>query len=311
MTARLRAVPDSASVTLSAAVGAYLDTMPHAEQARTRAAYAATLKRVAASLGPGTDLALITGEQLAAWMSEAHGANAPATWNRARDVLRSAWWHWSEWRWVAEHDETSWPVKPRIVRQQAPRAIPAADIARLLGDKALHIRERTLWTMLSETAARIGEVLALNAEDLDMPNRRATVTGKGNRVREITWGSDTALLLPRMLKGRRTGPLFATLRKAPAGTPVRDLTPGGYGRLSVRTAEAVFAVKAATLPGTRRTLHGFRHAKLTEMGGMGLSQDMLRVKSGHSSSKSLAIYNRPGTDALQAWEADHDPKRRR
>jgi integrase len=44
------------------------------------------------------------------------------------------------------------------------------------------IREKTLWTMLYETAARSSEVLALDVEDLDRRNRRSKVTRKGSAV---------------------------------------------------------------------------------------------------------------------------------
>ena len=44
-------------------------------------------------------------------------------------------------------------------------------------------KERTLWRMLYETAARSAEVLALNVEDLDLPNRQAKVRRKGGESR--------------------------------------------------------------------------------------------------------------------------------
>jgi integrase/recombinase XerC/integrase/recombinase XerD len=41
--------------------------------------------------------------------------------------------------------------------------------------------------MLYETAARAGEVLALNIEDLDLANRRAKVRRKGGAIDIIVW----------------------------------------------------------------------------------------------------------------------------
>jgi len=38
-----------------------------------------------------------------------------------------------------------------------------------------------LWWLLYESAARAGEVLALDIDDLDLPRRRAVVIGKGGR----------------------------------------------------------------------------------------------------------------------------------
>ena len=49
-------------------------------------------------------------------------------------------------------------------------------------------------------------MLRLDVEDLDLPNQRARVTCKGGAVDWIIWSTGTARLLPRLLKGRKTGP---------------------------------------------------------------------------------------------------------
>ncbi|MGH3701221.1 MAG: hypothetical protein ACRDQY_17510 [Pseudonocardiaceae bacterium] len=41
------------------------------------------------------------------------------------------------------------------------------------------LREKTLWRMPYETAARASEILALDIDDLDLPGRRTKVTSKG------------------------------------------------------------------------------------------------------------------------------------
>jgi integrase/recombinase XerD len=43
----------------------------------------------------------------------------------------------------------------------------------------------------------------------------------------------------------------------------------------------------------------------------GASAPMLMSKSRHRSITSLARYARPGVEALQRWEAERDPARRR
>ena len=63
--------------------------------------------------------------------------------------------------------------------------------------------------MLYETAARSAEVLALDVEDLDLPNRCARVRCKGGAIDTIVWQIGTARLLPRLhsrpLWGSRPG----------------------------------------------------------------------------------------------------------
>jgi hypothetical protein len=57
-----------------------------------------------------------------------------------------------------------------------------------------------------ETASRADAVLQLNVEDCDFDNRRARVTVKGGDTAWIVWGTGTALILPRYLRGRTAGP---------------------------------------------------------------------------------------------------------
>jgi integrase len=51
------------------------------------------------------------------------------------------------------------------------------------GDRSL--RERTLWRMAYESAARSAELLALDVEHLDLPGRRAKVRRKGGAIDAI------------------------------------------------------------------------------------------------------------------------------
>jgi integrase len=62
--------------------------------------------------------------------------------------------------------------------------------------------------MLYESASRASAVLALNVEDLDLPNKQVKITAKGGDVIWITWGTGTVHLLPRLIAGRERGPLF-------------------------------------------------------------------------------------------------------
>ena len=52
--------------------------------------------------------------------------------------------------------------------------------------------------MLYETAARAGDILALNVEDLDLPRKRAVIIGKGGHKEYVFWASGAARLLSRM-----------------------------------------------------------------------------------------------------------------
>jgi len=97
--------------------------------------------------------------------------------------------------------------------------------------------------MLYETAARASEVLALNIDDLDLDARRAPIRSKGGDTEWICWGSGTAHLLPRLIRGRQAGPVFLSERRpGPARRPAaRDLCPAtGRARLGYDRARILF-----------------------------------------------------------------------
>jgi integrase len=110
------------------------------------------------------------------------------------------------------------PVLPASAERRrehlnATRAVPRPAIDRALSRRDVPLREKTLWRMLYETAARASEVLALNIEDLDLDARRAPIRSKGGDTEWICWGSGTAHLLPRLTRGRQAGPVFLSERR--------------------------------------------------------------------------------------------------
>ena len=144
----------------------------------------------------------------------------------------------------------------------------------MLTREDIPIRERTFWRMLYETTARSAEVLSLDVEDLDLPNRRARVRRKGGAIDVIVWQTGTARLLPRLLKGRTSGPVFVTERKARVQLPAVDLDPAGRARLSYQQAAALFSEASGGA-----TLHQLRHSALTHDAEDGTGTPMLMARS--------------------------------
>lgn len=174
------------------------------------------------------------------------------------------------------------------------------------------LRERVLWTLLYESAARAEEVLALDVPELETINRRAVVTRKGGARDVIVWQTGTARLLPRLLVGRKTGPVFLTDRKARPSVALIDVDPAtGKARLSYRRAAELFEQHTTDLPGGPFTLHQLRHSCLTHAAEDGASTPMLMALSGHTSVRSLARYARVSAEALARWQAERDPAARR
>jgi len=303
MGATVRQLRPAGAVRLADAINAYLATISHAESKGTHRVYAGVLSALRARFGEDTDMTALAPQAVTEWFTGQWGTVAPSTWNVRRAALRSAAGWWAEQGWTAT--DPAGMIRRRKTAPDRDRALSRAQVERLLTDEKIPLRERTLWRMLYESAARSAEVLRLNVEDLDLPNRRARVRRKGGAVDVIVWQTGTARLLPRLLNGRKTGPLFVTERRTRLELSPADLDEHRRARLSYERAEQLF--KAAT---GGATLHQLRHSALSHDAEEGTSTPMLMARSGHTSVRSLAKYARVSPEALARHQAERDPARR-
>ena len=258
----------------------------------SRRAYRAALEPLVAAVGAAQPLAALTPDAVAEVFTERWSGSAPSTWNTRRAAVR-AFVSWCETRWPIGADPLA-GVGPRRQHTDSTRAVPYRDLDELLRRRSVPIREKALWRMLYETAARASEVLALDVEDLDRPQRRARVRSKGGNTDMIFWAAPTARLLGRYLAGRTSGPLFLTTDRSRNPTSRRDLhAPTGQARLSYRTAAALFGRHSGGW-----TLHQLRHSSLTHLAEGGASAVMLQAKSRHRDIRTLGVYTRPGPEAV-------------
>jgi len=275
------------------------------------------IDRLAAELGPHRQLAAVPGDEIAAALRRLWDTSAPATWNRNRAALVS-WLTWCASR-------KRWPVpqlpadaERRKEHADATRALPRARVDRLLSRRDIPLREKTLWRMLYETAARASEILALNVEDLDLEQRRAPVRSKGGDVEFVYWDTGTAHLLPRLLRlpdgtTRTTGPLFLASRKpVPARRPTaRDICPHtGRARLGYDRARVLFKRYTATGGSGGLDLHQLRHSAATHLGDQQVPLQLIMAKTRHKSPRTAIRYVRPAGEAVAEVTSLLGPPRR-
>jgi len=273
----------------------------------SRRSYAQTLRRLATELGVSRALDTLDGDELDRALTRVWEACAPATWNRHVATARS---------FVAFCTRRGWltgDLLVRVDRRREPadrtRAVPYVALERLWRRDDIAIREKALWRLLYETAARATEVLSLDVEDVDLDNRRAVVRSKGGDIELLHFQTGSARLLPRLIAGRTRGPVFLTDRRpAPGRTPaVVDVCPAtGRARLSYRRAEEIFREASGGW-----TLHQLRHSAITHLAEDNVGLALLMAKSRHTSLRSLQRYARPGAAAVAALTAASDPDRRR
>jgi integrase len=274
---------------------------------KTRPIYRLTLDKVASHLWDDCALATVTAPQLAQALHAAYPDAAPASWNRHVATLRSFTAFARRQGWL-DHDPTT-ALEGRRVLEDHSRALSRDDLDRLFARREVAVRDRCLWRMLYETAARTNEVLSLNVEDLDLADRRAATISKGGNTDVIHWATGTARLLPKVIEGRTKGPVFLAERApSPSRAPaLTDLDPTtGRARLSYRRAAEIFSQAS-----DGSTLHHLRHSALTHLAEDGVPTVLLMAKSRHSSLRTLQRYARPGVEAVARLTAEHDPARRR
>ncbi len=295
-------------ITIAEAAEAFL-ARPMSET--TRRSYAQTMGRLGALHG---DLAVaaLDGATLDRFADTAWGACAPATWNRHVATLRSFTAHARRRGWTVGDPAAG--LERRREPEDRTKAIAASSLERLFRRADVAVREKCLWRLLYETAARADEVLSCDIADLDLENKRLRVRRKGGDIDWLHFQSGAARLLPRLIGDRQAGPIFLSERRpAPARTPAAvDLCPvTGRGRLSYERAEYLFKLSSLKVARKGWTLHQLRHSALTHLAEAGVNLPLLMAKSGHQNLRSLQRYARPGTEAVAAMTAAHDPARRR
>ena len=206
--------------------------------------YASALRSLQIGLGAETPLAVLdepgAPERFAAWFHGRYDQTAPATRVRQLAILRSACAFWRR-RPGSRTDPTAGLERPNVPVDRT-KALTRDQLAALWRRDDVSLRERALWRLLYETAARANEILSLDVEDLDLPNKRARVRSKGGATEWVFWQTGAALLLPRLLAGRTTGPVFLADRQPTRAVPSIDLCPlTGRARLSYRRAAELFS----------------------------------------------------------------------
>ncbi|MEC3919232.1 tyrosine-type recombinase/integrase [Nocardia sp. CDC160] len=294
--------------TVRSSIDAFLDSPKI--KGNTLRAYTSVLDRAAEVLGPDRALMDIADTEVGDALAELWGTAKPATWNRNRAAVGS-WLTWcaTKQNWAAPTLLTS------VERQREPedttKAVSRSRIDRLCRRRDVPLREKTLWRMLYESASRASAVLALNVEDLDLANKQARITAKGGHTMWITWGTDTAHLLPRLIAGRKRGPLFLSeYRPGPhrrATTDPRDICPHTHrARLGYDRARILLGHYSDGL-----RLHQLRHSSATHLGDANISANIIMTKTGHKSLRSIQRYVKPGLAAIhQATEVLSSPRHR-
>ncbi len=199
-------------------------------------------------------------------------------------------------------------------RRKLPRDLAVENVLALLAlpDEATlrGARDRAILELAYGLGLRLSEIVGLDLKDLDFPDRRLRVLGKGNRERILPLDGCPLEALSAYL-GRRCAPeRWLAIRDGSVGGPEARI-PVFFGRgrrrISPRTVQAMVARYCGELAGMQGVSpHTLRHSFATHLldGGAGIRivQELL----GHKNLATTQIYTHLSRSRLrEAYDAAH------
>jgi integrase/recombinase XerC len=189
---------------------------------------------------------------------------------------------------------------PPVLRQDEAADLIAA-AARLSDDGSpTGLRDTAMLELLYATGVRVGELVALDVDDLDRGRNVVRVFGKGRKERTVPFGIPAAEAVDAWLTHGR--PRLV----APGAGPALFLGARG-GRIDQRAVRTVVHRRIADVPGAPDIgPHGLRHTAATHLLEGGADLRSVQELLGHASLATTQLYTHVSTDRLrQAYRQAH------
>ena len=206
------------------------------------------------------------------------------------------------------HADPAAAVRPPPPARRLPKALPLADIERILDaasrpGTALALRDRALLEMLYASGARISEAVGLDVDDVDLETGSVLLRGKGSKERVVPFGSMAREAVQAYLV--RSRPSMAA---SGGGNAALFLNARG-GRLSRQSAWTVL-VRAADRAGVTAEVspHTLRHSFATHLLDGGADVRVVQELLGHSSVTTTQVYMLVTVDSLREVYATAHPR---
>lgn len=205
-------------------------------------------------------------------------------------------------------DNPARDVKAPKADKPLPKTCDAEALDRLLrldaDADALQVRDIAIFELIYSSGLRLAELVGIDRDDLDLRARRLTVTGKGNKTRQLPVGRKAAAAVERWLEHRR-----AMLR----GDESALFVSRQGRRISPRNVQNRLAglIRRRALE-QNLSPHVLRHSFATHL--LESSADLRAVQEllGHANIATTQIYTHLDFQHLaQAYDAAHPRAKRK
>jgi integrase/recombinase XerC len=194
---------------------------------------------------------------------------------------------------------------PPALRVDEARSLLEAAAARADDGSPVGTRDAAVLELLYATGIRVGELCALDVDDVDHERRVVRVFGKGRKERSVPYGVPAGRALDRWMRTGRP-----TLVGAAPGRAGGALFLGVRGgRLDQRAVRTLVHARLADVPGAPDLgPHGLRHTAATHLLEGGADLRVVQELLGHASPATTQIYTHVTSDRLRAAYRQAHPR---
>jgi len=190
-------------------------------------------------------------------------------------------------------------LSPKIP-ERLPSFLTIQEIEKILesanDNSEMGLRDRAMMELLYSSGIRVGELVSLKMEDINITDETIKVKGKGGKQRIVPIGSYALNYLFEYFKKRGLRPGFVFLNKKHHG-------------LTTRSVERIVK-KYAKIAGINKkiTPHVFRHSFATHMLDRGADLRTVQEMLGHSDIATTQIYTHITVQRLKEFYEKHHPR---
>ena len=201
-----------------------------------------------------------------------------STVSNALSIIKS-FFGWMANEEVIEKDPTRKIKTPSLDKKSMRTALTQEELEKVK-NAAETLRDKLLVEFLYSTACRVSEVANLKLQDINIHERTAEVTGKGDKARTVYFSARAKLLIEEYINSRKdqTTSLFVTQRKPHRQLGVRSI------QLSIRKLGEKAGIAKKVHP------HILRHTFATAALNSGMDITIIQAILGHESVATTQIY---------------------
>lgn len=243
---------------------------------------------------------------LRSWLAKQHTLGRSRATIARRSTAARTYFAWAQTSGLVDTNPAAALAQPRANRRlpeilkQREMADVLVAVAELADASPIDLRDAALLEVLYATGIRVGELTALDVDDVDRTRRVVRVFGKGRKERTVPYGVPAEHALGVWIAAGR--PEVATATSGPA------LFLGARGaRIDPRTVRRVVHARLAAVPGGPEVgPHGLRHTAATHLLEGGADLRSVQELLGHASLATTQIYTHVSSERLRlVYEQAH------